>query len=68
MFPLRTMLRHHLEHNHYPAVRLTDDQFEQVVTAIGAANAGETSAYQDQILEAFHLNDPAFVSPGGEDE
>ena len=61
MLTLRTGLLHHLRYNHFPAVSLTRDQFEQVVRAIQHANDGDATLLDEKIIEAFHLDDPAFI-------
>ena len=67
MFSRRTMLKHHLEYNHYPPVRLTEDQLDEVEAAIDRVADGAGIVRDEQIVEAFHLDDPAFMGPGDDE-
>lgn len=68
MFPLRTMLRHHLEHNHYPPAYLSDRLLDRVMVAIERVRTDEATDNDRAIVERFHLDDPAFLNPSSIDE
>lgn len=41
MFPQRTMLREHLEHNHYPPIAVTERALDTCEAAIAAFNEND---------------------------
>jgi hypothetical protein len=71
LFPLETMLYHHIRNNHFPPPANIDDVVQACKLAVNAINEGEPdkvickvngkSTTAAEIAEDWHLNDAAFI-------